>query len=48
MTGTESADDLMLEVMNALRESGKVPTAGIIIPLYITLRHLIFNMIKTL
>lgn len=28
MTGTESADDLMLEVMNALRESGKVPTAG--------------------
>ena len=25
MTGTESADDLMLEVMNALRESGKVP-----------------------
>ena len=28
MTGTESADDLMLAVMNALRESGKVPTAG--------------------
>ena len=28
VTGTESGDDLMLEVMNALREGGKVPTAG--------------------